>query len=188
MDNQTLGRTLIGAAAVSTIVVPIGVDAGIFGKAHMDNPRWLPHAKLHTAMSFHAALAMGATALGILATRPAADRGSMRLAAFSATAFWGGLIAAGAWPDTAYDFKDDPDIYIMPPRVAGIRVYENVAASIVSIAIGWAGYALLARAPLSSVGLRSRSRAVRKLPKVDQAASGAPSLAAVASVRDALAT
>ena len=145
MSPDTPGLALIGTAAVATIVVPIAVDAVKFRKAHMANPRWLPHAKLHTAMSFHAAIALGGTALGILATRPARDHAAMALAAFSGTAFWGGLLAARAWPGTAYDFKDDPDVYVAPPEIAGIKLYENAVGSVFFIALGWVGYALLFR-------------------------------------------
>lgn len=142
-----LGRRLIGTAAVSTLVIPIGVDGFLFADAHMNNPAWLPHAKLHCAMSFFGAIGLGAAALMILRARPAEDRASMAIAAFCATAFWGGLIASGYWPGTSYDFLGDPANYVAPPRVWGLAMNLNVAAAVLTIVTGWLGYAIVARTP-----------------------------------------
>lgn len=144
---SALGRGLIGAAAVSTLIVPIGVDGFLFADAHMNNPAWLPHAKLHCAMSFFGAIGLGLAALMILRVRPADDRASMGIAAFCATAFWAGLIASGWWPGTSYDFLGDPANYVAPPRVWGVATNLNVVVAVVTIIMGWTGYALVARSP-----------------------------------------
>jgi hypothetical protein len=39
----------------------------------MNNPAWLPHAKLHCAMSFFAGASLGLAALAILWVRPVSD-------------------------------------------------------------------------------------------------------------------
>ena len=54
MKLGEIGKALIGFAAVSSVVIPIGVDGRLLSSMHMRNPRWLPHAKLHCAMSFFA--------------------------------------------------------------------------------------------------------------------------------------
>ena len=141
MHREQLAKWLIGAAALSTIIVPIGVDAILLANGHMNNPAWLPHAKLHCAMSFFAAVSLGGAALAILKARPVSDRFSMGLAAFLGAAFWIGLIAAGFWPGTSYGFLDDPVLgNIREPQLGGITIYPNVVASVITIAIAIAGY------------------------------------------------
>lgn len=140
MTRMNVGRGLILLAALSTILVPVGVDGFLFAQAHMDNPNWLPHAKLHCAMSFFGAIGLGLGAVYTLATKPGEDRSAMRLAAFLATIFWVGLIASGFWPGAAYDFVGDPANYQPAPVLLGIPVHLNVVAALASIALGWAGY------------------------------------------------
>ena len=141
MEREQLAKWLLGAAALSTIIVPIGVDAILLSKAHMNNPAWLPHAKLHCAMSFFAAVSLGSAALAILKVRPASDRFSMGLAAFLGSAFWVGLIAAGFWPGTSYGFLNDPVLgNVREPELGGIAIYPNVAIGVVAIAVAIAGY------------------------------------------------
>ena len=146
MDRSQLAKGLLSAAALSTLIVPIGVDALLFAKGHMNNPAWLPHAKLHCAMSFFAAASLGIAALAILKVRPASDRFSMGMSAFLGSAFWIGLIAAGFWPGTSYGFLNDPVLgNFQEPELAGITIYPNVAAGMMTIAIAWAGYLLTGR-------------------------------------------
>lgn len=141
MYREELAKWLLGAAALSTIIVPIGVDAILLANGHMNNPAWLPHAKLHCAMSFFAAVSLGGSALAILKARPVSDRFSMGLAAFLGSAFWIGLIAAGFWSGTSYGFLNDPVLgNIREPELGGITIYPNVAASVITIAIAIAGY------------------------------------------------
>ncbi len=143
MHREQLAKGLLEAAALSTIIVPIGVDAILLANGHMNNPAWLPHAKLHCAMSFFAAVSLGGAALAILKARPVSDRFSMGLAAFLGSAFWIGLIAAGFWTGTSYGFLGDPvfgDIH--EPELGGITIYPNVVASVITIAIAIAGYSL----------------------------------------------
>jgi hypothetical protein len=141
MHRKQFAKWLLGAAALSTIIVPIGVDAIVLANGHMNNPAWLPHAKLHCAMSFFAAVSLGGAALAILKARPVTDRFSMGLAAFLGSAFWIGLIAAGFWPGTSYGFLNDPVVgSIREPQLSGITIYPNVAASVITIALAIAGY------------------------------------------------
>ena len=74
----------------------------------MQNPAWLPHAKLHAAIALLAAVALGGGALVCLLARPVTDAFSMAMGGYLAGAFWVALIGAGAWPDTSYYFADDP--------------------------------------------------------------------------------
>ena len=141
MHRGKLAKRLLVAAALSTIIIPLGVDAVLLAKGHMNNPAWLPHAKLHCAMSFFAAVSLGGAALAILKARPVSDRFSMGLAAFIGSAFWIGLIAAGFWPGTSYGFLNDPVLgSIREPQLGGITIYPNVAASLITIALAIAGY------------------------------------------------
>ncbi|GEM_PF-1691019 len=141
MRREKLAKWLLVAAALSTLTIPIGVDAMILAKGHMDNPAWLPHAKLHCAMSFFAAASLGSAALAILKVRPVSDRFSMGLAAFLGSAFWIGLIASGLLPGTSYGFLNDPVLgNVRPTQFGGISIYPNVMAGVITIAIALTGY------------------------------------------------
>lgn len=141
--RQRVGRALLIVAALSTLLVPIATDAVALAAAHMSNPAWLPHAKLHTAMSFFGAAALGAAALVCVLTRPVQDRFAMTMAAFLGSAFWLGLVLAGLWPGTSYGFTGDP-VYgdEVPPELLGIPIYPNVAAAVLTIAAAVAGLVL----------------------------------------------
>jgi hypothetical protein len=147
MHREKLAKWLLVAAAFSTLTIPIGVDAVLLANGHMNNPAWLPHAKLHCAMSFFAAASLGSAALAILKVRPTSDRFSMGLAAFLGSAFWIGLIMAGLWPGTSYGFLNDPVLgNIREPEFAGISIYPNVVAAVITIAIATIGYWLTGQA------------------------------------------
>jgi len=147
MSKEHLAKWLLTAAAISTLTVPIGVDAILLANGHMNNPAWLPHAKLHCAMSFFAAASLGSAALAILKVRPTSDRFSMGLAAFLGSAFWIGLIAAGFWPGTSYGFLNDPVLgNVQEPELGGILIYPNVVAALITIAIAISGYWLTGQA------------------------------------------
>lgn len=137
------GRALIVAVAVATIVVPVLLDAVILRGAHMDNPAWLPHAKLHAAMSFLAAVALGAGALACLLARPVTDRFTMTVGAYLAGAFWIVVLGAGCWPGTSYFFVGDP-VYGNPlrrPETLGLP--NNVATALAMIALVIVGLVLI---------------------------------------------
>jgi hypothetical protein len=141
MHRAKLARSLLITAAISTLAIPIGTDAVLLANGHMNNPAWLPHAKLHCAMSFFAAASLGSAALAILKVRPTTDRFSMGLAAFLGSAFWVGLIGAGFWPGTSYGFLNDPVLgNVREPEFGGISIYPNVLAALVTIAIAVVGY------------------------------------------------
>jgi hypothetical protein len=141
MHREKLAKGLLVVAALSTLIVPIVTDAVVLASGHMSNPAWLPHAKLHCAMSFFAAVSLGSAALAILKVRPTSDRFSMGLAAFLGSAFWIGLIAAGFWPGTSYGFLNDPVLgNVREPEFGGIPIYPNVVAAMVTIAIAAVGY------------------------------------------------
>lgn len=147
MRRKQLAKWLLVAAALLTLTIPIGVDAVLLANGHMNNPAWLPHAKLHCAMSFFAAASLGSAALAILKVRPTSDRFSMGLAAFLGSAFWIGLIAAGFWPGTSYGFLNDPVLgSIREPELGGISIYPNVVAAVITIAIAIIGYWLSGQA------------------------------------------
>ena len=147
MNRILLGRNLIIVTAILTIVVPIGVDGLLLAKAHMANPLWLPHAKLHCAMSFFAAISLGVSSLAVLMTRPSIDRTSAAIATFLSTAFWAGLVLAGTLPGTSYGFLNDPNLTnLKPPVIFGLSIELNVAVAILSIILGWVGFALIFKA------------------------------------------
>jgi hypothetical protein len=147
MHRGKLAKWLLVTAAISTLTIPIGVDAVLLANGHMNNPAWLPHAKLHCAMSFFASASLGSAALAILKVRPTSDRFSMGIAAFLSSAFWIGLIAAGFWPGTSYGFLNDPVLgNIREPEFGGIAIYPNVVAALITIAIALTGYWLTGQA------------------------------------------
>ena len=140
---------------------------------HTNNPAWLPHAKLHCAMSFFAAVSLGGAALAVLQARPVTDRFSMGLAAFLGSAFWVGLIAAGFWSGTSYGFLNDPVLGNTPePKLFGITIYLNVVASVITIAIAVVGYWLTRQAksavdPISKKVLLSSKLGEKMTQKLD---------------------
>ncbi|WP_414573089.1 hypothetical protein [Nostoc sp. CCY 9925] len=158
MHREKLAKWLLVAAAISTLTIPIGVDAVLLANGHMNNPAWLPHAKLHCAMSFFAAASLGSAALAILKVRPTSDRFSMGLAAFLGSAFWIGLIAAGFWPGTSYGFLNDPVLgNIREPELGGISIYPNVVVAAIAIAIATAGYWLTAPTKLTEQNVTKKT-------------------------------
>lgn len=158
MSKLSVGRGLIILAALMTVVVPFVVDVIFQAGLHMQNPAWLPHAKLHTAMSVHAAIALGVASVALLAARwRRPERADMAIAAFLATSFWAGLILARLWPGTAYSILNNPASAEPPLTLLGLPIEGNVIQSVVTIAIGWAGFALAA----SGVG-RDRPGADRR--------------------------
>ncbi|MFN6473364.1 MAG: hypothetical protein RMY36_027345 [Nostoc sp. SerVER01] len=158
MHREKLAKWLLVAAAISTLTIPIGVDAVLLANGHMNNPAWLPHAKLHCAMSFFAAASLGSAALAILKVRPTSDRFSMGLAAFLGSAFWIGLIAAGFWPGTSYGFLNDPVLgNIREPELGGISIYPNVVVAAIAIAIAIGGYWLTAPTKLTEQNVTKKT-------------------------------
>ncbi|QSJ20528.1 hypothetical protein JYQ62_18635 [Nostoc sp. UHCC 0702] len=146
MNRILLGRKLIIVTAILTIIVPIGIDGFLLAKAHMANPLWLPHAKLHCAMSFFAAISLGVSSLAVLITRPVMDRISAAIATFLSTTFWVGLVLAGTLPGTSYGFLNDPNLTnLKPPIVFGISIELNFVTAILSIILGWFGFVLIFR-------------------------------------------
>jgi hypothetical protein len=103
-----VGRALLVVVAAITVVAPVLLDGVVLAGAHMNNPAWLPHAKLHAAIALLAAVALGGGALVCLLARPVTDRFAMAMGGYLAGAFWITLIAAGAWPGTSYYFAGDP--------------------------------------------------------------------------------
>lgn len=140
MTKGEVGLLLLRIAAWGTIVIPILVDGVFFARGHMRNPRWLPHAKLHCAMSFFAAIALGASALLLL--RPAnRTELSLPIIAFLATVFWIGLILAGLIPGASWDFRGDPGMAdVKTPKIFGVSADPNLILAILLTIAGWAGY------------------------------------------------
>lgn len=140
-----VGRVLLVVVGIATIVVPVLLDGVIMAYAHMNNPAWLPHAKLHAAMGFFAAIGLGVGALICLLGRPVTDRFSMATGAYLAGAFWIAVLAAGFWPGTSYFFVDDP-VYSHPlhqPETLGMP--NNVATAVLMIVVVVIGLALVLR-------------------------------------------
>ena len=149
-----VGRALLVAVAATTIVVPVLLDAVILRGAHMDNSAWLPHAKLHAAMSFLAAVALGAGALICLLGRPVTNRFTMAVGAYLAGAFWLVVLGAGCWPGTSYFFVGDP-VYGDPlrrPETLGLP--NNVATALAMIVLVLVGLVLILAPRRSSLRVR----------------------------------
>ena len=134
-----IGRVLLVIVAAITMVAPVVLDGVVLAGAHMNNPAWLPHAKLHAAIALLAAVAMGGGALVCLLARPVTDRFAMAMGGYLAGAFWITLVAAGAWPGTSYYFAGDP---VYGNSIDGARTFgvpNNVATAllvIVAVTVG----------------------------------------------------
>ena len=127
-----VGRVLLVIVAAITVVAPMLLDGVVLAGAHMENPAWLPHAKLHAAIALLAAVALGGGALVCLLARPVTDAFSMAMGGYLAGAFWVALIGAGAWPDTSYYFADDPVYGKSTAQTLGVP--NNVVTALVMIA------------------------------------------------------
>lgn len=165
MSKFSVGRGLIIIAAVTSVVVPFVVDMITQAGVHMQNPLWLPHAKLHTAMSVHAAIALGVGSVALLAARwKRPERMDVAIAAFLATAFWAGLILARLWPGTAYSTANNPATADPAMMLLGLPIEGNVIQAIVSITVGWLGFALAASALGSARPSADRRRGREESP------------------------
>ncbi len=140
-----IGRALLVIVAAITVVLPVLLDGVVLAGAHMQNPAWLPHAKLHAAISFLAAIALGAGALVCLLVRPVTDRFAMAMGGYLAGAFWVSLIAAGLWPGTSYYFAGDPVYGNGMNDAVGLGVPNNVLTALLMIAVMIAGLVLVLR-------------------------------------------
>ena len=127
-----VGRVLLVTVAAITVVAPMLLDGVVLAGAHMENPAWLPHAKLHAAIALLTAVALGGGALVCLLARPTTDAFSMAMGGYLAGAFWVALIGAGAWPGTSYYFADDPVYGKDAAQMLGVP--NNVATALVMIA------------------------------------------------------
>jgi hypothetical protein len=127
-----VGRVLLVIVAAITVVAPMLLDGVVLAGAHMENPAWLPHAKLHAAIALLAAVALGGGALVCLLARPVTDAFSMAMGGYLAGAFWVALVGAGAWPGTSYYFADDPVYGKSTAQVLGVP--NNVVTALVMIA------------------------------------------------------
>ena len=146
MSKLSLGRGMIIAVAVLSIVVPLLVDAIIFPSTHLQNPLWLPHAKLHAAMVIHSSVALGASSLALLVIRwRRPERAEMAIAAFLATASWASLVLARLWPDTSYfAAAEDPGFADMSRlAILGVPIEPNVILAVVCVIVGWISFALM---------------------------------------------
>ena len=136
-----VGRALLVIVAAVTVVAPMLLDGVVLAGAHMDNPAWLPHAKLHAAIALVTAVALGGGALVCLLARPVTDAFAMAMGGYLAGAFWIALIAAGAWPGTSYYFADDPVYGGSAAQAFGVP--NNVATALVMIALAVLGLLLV---------------------------------------------
>ena len=140
-----VGRVLLVVAAAITVVGPVLLDGVVLAGAHMDNPAWLPRAKLHAAIAFVTAVALGGGALVCLLARPVTDSFAMAMGGYLAGAFWIALIVAGAWPGTSYYFADDPVYGKDAAQTLGVP--NNVATALIMIAIVVVGLLLVFGSP-----------------------------------------
>ena len=150
MSNATrmsVGRGLILAAAAISLIVPFVVDMILQADLHMENVLWLPHAKLHTAMSVHAAIALAVGAVAVLAARwRRPDVVDLAVAAFLATAFWIGLVLSGLWPGTSFSIANVPSDADAVVVIGEVPIHGNVVTAIIAVVIGWVGFGLAASA------------------------------------------
>lgn len=138
-----IGRALLVIVAAATVVLPVLLDGVVLAGAHMANPAWLPHAKLHAAISFLAAIALGGGALVCLLARPVTDRFVMAMGGYLAGAFWVSLIGAGLWPGTSYYFAGDP---VYGPGIDDARTFgvpNNVCTALLMIVVVIVGLLLV---------------------------------------------
>ncbi|KKY31006.1 hypothetical protein UCDDA912_g09047 [Diaporthe ampelina] len=86
-----LGRALL---TLDSLGLLFGAWVADMNHTHQRNPRWPPHAKFHNAQTIGLSTVLGLATLYLtwrpllLGPSPATDRFSLRLAAFTGSAYW----------------------------------------------------------------------------------------------------
>ncbi|KAH8770013.1 hypothetical protein F5883DRAFT_552610 [Diaporthe sp. PMI_573] len=86
-----LGRALL---TLDSLGLLFGAWVADMNHTHQRNPRWPPHAKFHNAQTIGLSTVLGIATLYLtwrpllLGPSPAIDRYSLRLAAFTGSAYW----------------------------------------------------------------------------------------------------
>lgn len=97
--TERWGVYLIGFAAVTSILIPAGVD---LNATHLFNPEWPGHARLHYAMSFIMSIGLGGAALRLIWQPERRRSGLLALAVFLAVWGWVAPILGGFIPGATY--------------------------------------------------------------------------------------
>lgn len=131
--RHRLGIWMIGFSLVTTVVLFLIAD--VFNAAHLFNPNWPPHAKLHNAM--HAVmLLIVATVSAVALARKPRSRASIGVAVLTAMSFWPGLILSPLIPGTSLYATEEL-------RSLGFPI--NFVLSVVWIVLTASGWWLAAR-------------------------------------------
>lgn len=112
-----VGRALISAIDVLT---PLGAFAADWGRTHLHNPRWPPHAKFHNAQTMASAVGLPALSLWELWGRrpadPSTERSALRLGTLLAAMYYLTQGTAILFPGTSVV---DPEFEDTLPTLGG---------------------------------------------------------------------
>lgn len=131
------GRGLIAAATVSTALVQPIVD---FGKSHVFNEDWPPHAHFHDLAAIGMLEICSATSLYLLMTERGERRLNIAVAAILPAAFWAPFFPAHFVSGSSLDDTTAHHRGPRLPKIGRFTVYPNAsiaAAELVLIAAGW---------------------------------------------------
>lgn len=137
MARATVGRLLLTAAVLGS---GIGHAVADLNRTHVFNPRWMPHARFHTASAVGTELGWSAVSLWLL-RRPGsrdAHELALKVAALYPILSYAPFFIAEALPGS--EAEDEPGEL---PRVAGVPVNLVIAGVVPGLSM--LGY-LLARA------------------------------------------
>ena len=147
VDEVSVGKVLISATAVATMVGPYVFD---FNETHIFNELWPPHAKFHNAQTMSSGVLLSLAALYSL-WRPrspgaAPDGAALDSAAITASVYWLSQLSARLYPGTAS---------VDPP---GEDTWPQLKFALPILALIGSGYLLERSRTRRDPGARGRAR------------------------------
>lgn len=132
---RRISRILLSVVLVSTAVVSVAVD---WNATHIFNPEWHPHAKFHDVVMLWLLSGISIVALWLLWRRSTEPDIGYTVATLVPVIFWlPFFFVTLVIPGTSLQASQE-----VPPMVAGIPIYPNVAVATLSIILALVGYGL----------------------------------------------
>lgn len=127
-------RWLIAFVAIVTTTGGLAADYFIpwSARQHLKNPAWTPHAKFHNAQAILMGFGSGLLALVILFGGQATGTEGLVLAAVVTSLYWGCLLVAPVFPDTAWT---DPEFEAITPKPLGLHPQQLAGIGLLGILV-----------------------------------------------------
>ena len=138
--DEIIGRSLIGAAVVSTAVIQPLAD---FNNSHAFNEDWPPHAHFHDLAAIGMLEICSATSLYLLLTSRGDRTLNTAIAAIMPAAFWAPFFPAHFVTGSSLDDTTAHHPAPKVPHIGRFHIYPNASAAAVELillGIGWWRY------------------------------------------------